>query len=52
MIVNNKQKIIDQILKLKLVNPLNKIKIQKLQQELDNKQEEISSSKNIFISKT
>jgi hypothetical protein len=40
MIVNNKQKIIDQILKLKLVNPLNKIKIQKLQQELDNKQEE------------
>jgi hypothetical protein len=40
MIADNKQKIIDQILKLKLVNPLNKIKIQKLQQELDSKQEE------------
>lgn len=40
MIADNKQKIIDQILKLKLVNPLNKIKIQKLQQELDNKEEE------------
>jgi hypothetical protein len=38
MIADNKQKIIDQILKLKLMNPLNKIKIQKLQQELDNKE--------------
>ena len=40
MISEAKQKILNQILKLKLVNPLDKVKIQKLQQELDKDSEE------------
>jgi hypothetical protein len=40
MISEAKQKILNQILKLKLVKPLDKVKIQKLQQELDKDLEE------------